>query len=135
MTKDEIRAIVEADNGKGFANNINLNGYTFIRGNSFMIFEFKVVDGVKLCHIKYIHYESEKELTSLFTYACNFWMGNDIQFIFYREKDRQSNSPVAFMRELNFREDIIRGYRWKWKFQCENCKKETCDCVVHCLYK
>lgn len=141
MTKDEIRKIIDEENGDGFSNNVNLNGYVFTKNESFVVFELKNIDDVKVCHVKYIHFLTEKDLTTLMVYCCNFWMGNHVQFIFYREKDRVKNSAVEWLKGLGFREEIIRDYQWKWKFECKKCTKENgkvdkfCVCVVHSMYK
>lgn len=135
MTKDEIRKVINDANGRGFANNINLNGYVFQKNGSFIIFELKNVEDVRVCHIKYIHFRTEKDLINILVCCCNFWMGNNVQFIFYKEKERKQNSAVAYLRSLNFRDEIIRDYKWKWKFNCTNCEHELCICNVHSMYK
>jgi hypothetical protein len=135
MTKDQIREVVDADNGPGFSSNLNLNGYVFTKNGSFMVFEFKNIDDVKVCHIKYIHYSNERDLTTILVHCCNFWMGNHVQFIFYKEKDGREKSAVQYLKNLNFREEILRDHKWKWRFKCLKCQSEKCLCLVHSMYK
>ena len=139
MTKEEIREIIDSENGKDFSFNINLNGYVFTKNGSFIVFEFKNVEGIKICHIKYIHFNNEKDLITILSNCCNFWMGNGIRFIFYKEKERDTNSPIEILESLNFRKDIIDKHLWKYEFDCNRChnlnKHKKCECRVFNLYK
>lgn len=138
MTKEEIRHIIDSENGKGFSNNINLNGYTFTKNGSFIVFEFKYVEDVKICHIKYIYFKNVNDLVTIMVNCCNFWMGNQVQFIFYKEKKKKV-SAIKFLEGLNFRSEQIKDPKWKWKFQCriENAASihEPCNCPVFHLFK
>lgn len=135
MTKEQMREIIDQENGAGFSSNINLNGYVFKKNGSFIIFQFREIEGVKVCHIKYVHYKNKKDLTTIMVYCCNFWMGNNIQFIFYKEKGGKDKGTVEYLKSLNFREEILSEYNWKWRFRCGYCKNESCTCLVHSMYK
>lgn len=135
MTKDEIRSVIDEDNGVGFSSNINLNGYVFTKNGSFVVFELKNIDEVRVCHIKYIHFKNDKDLTTVMVYCCNFWMGNHVQFIFYKEKDGRTHSAVDYLKSLNFREEFLHDQNWKWRFKCVRCKSDKCTCIVHSMYK
>lgn len=134
ITKADIRAAIDRDNGKGYSSNINLNGYVFTKRNSFIVFELKNIEDVRVCHIKYIHWENERELMNILTCCCNFWMGNRVQFIFYKEKERKGGT-VQYLKDLGFREEIADPVKWKWKFACSECGQDKCSCMVHSLYK
>lgn len=134
MTKSEIRAVIDADNGEGFSSNINLNGYVFTKRDSFLIFELKTIEDVRVCHIKYIHFVNEKDAMTILTYCCNFWMGNHVQFLFYREKDRDGGCR-KYLKDLGFREYMHDSYRWKWRFHCKSCHDTKCHCTVYSMYK
>ena len=137
LTKEEIQNIIDSENGKGYYRNINLKGYTFTKNRSFIIFELKTLEDIRICHIKYIHFEDEKDLINIMAYCCNFWMGNKVQFIYYKEKDRKSSEKIKdFLRSLNFRIETIDRPNWRWKFDCikEECVNE-CKCVVWSFYK
>lgn len=133
MTKQEIREVIDKENGEGFSNNINLNGYVFIKNESFIIFEFKYIEDILVCHIKYIYYTNEKDLINVLVYCCNFWMGNKVQFIFYKEKFKK-NSAVKFLKDLNFRVEIVDSPKWKFKFDCIEDGKD-CHCILYNFYK
>lgn len=135
ITKDDIRAIIDKENGKGYSNNINLNGYIFTKNGSFIVFEFKNIDDVKICHIKYIYFRNVKDLITIMVNCCNFWMGNHIQFIFFKEK-KKDVSAIKFLESLNFRMEVISRPKWKYKFKCNHKGCENnCKCVVYSLYK
>lgn len=134
MTKEAIRKAIDDENGAGFSNNFNLNGYVFQKNGSFIVFELKLIEDVKVCHIKYIHFKNEKDLTTILVYCCNFWMGNKVQFIFYREKHRK-NGAFKYLCDLGFRDELKMDHAWKWRFECVECNSNKCVCAVHNLYK
>lgn len=134
MTKEEIREIIDSENGAGYSNNINLNGYIFTKNGAFIVFELKVFDGVKICNIKYIYFKEKKDLTTIMVNCCNFWMGEGVQFIFYKEKIKKK-SPVPFLQTLNFRTETNIDEKWKYSFNCNVCKENECSCQVCRLYK
>lgn len=135
MVKEELKAIIDSENGKGFCNNINLNGYTFTKNGSFINFEFKFVEDVKICYIKYIHTKNKRDFITIMVNLCNFLMGNKIQFIFYKEKNRdESEDRIKFLKDLNFRLETIEDYKWKFNFECNDCEND-CKCLVYNMYK
>lgn len=133
LTKDDIRQIIDLENGEGYCNNINLNGYTFTKNGSFIVFEFKNIEDVKICHIKYIYFKNSKDLMTIMVNCCNFWMGNKVQFLFYKEKQKEF-SAIKFLEDLNFRVEIIDRPNWKYKFFCKK-HEDMCKCPVYSLYK
>ena len=134
MTREEIRAIIDEENGKGFSLNINLNGYVFTKNGSFIIFEFRNLEDIKICHIKYIYIKNKKDFITILVNCCNFWMGNSVQFIFFKEKKKRGESAIKMLQELNFRMETLQNHKWKYEFNCLNCG-EDCKCPVYSLYK
>lgn len=134
MTKLELISKINEEDGENYALNVNLNGYTFFKNGSFIIFEFKSLEDVQICHIKYIYFKNKKDLMTILVNCCNFWMGNKVQFIFYKEKSNRENSAVKFLKDLKFRVDIISNPKWKYRFKCKTCQK-PCECSVYSLYK
>lgn len=133
ITKAEMREIIDKENGAGFSSNINLNGYVFTKNGSFIVFEFKSLEETHICHIKYIHFKNKKDLTTILVNCCNFWMGNKVQFIYFKEKQKK-NSPIDMMRELNFRVEEVFDTKWKYAFEC-SCDKNKCNCKVYSICK
>lgn len=132
MNKDEIRKIIDEENGKGYSNNINLRGYTFTKNNSFIIFEFKTIEDVRICHIKYIYFKNIQDLVTIMVNCCNFWMGNKVQFIFYKEKKKKV-SALKLLEELNFRLEQIDYPKWRYEFECT--KPSHYKAPLYSLYK
>ena len=134
ITKEKVREIIDRENGKGFSRNINLNGYMFTHKNSFIVFELKVLDEIRICHIKYIYFDNVKDLITIMVYACNFWLGNKVQFLFFKEK-KKNVSAIKFLENLNFRKEMVENYNWPYKFECKLEDDTDCNCPVYTLYK
>lgn len=135
MTKEELRAVVDSDNGPGFSSNINLNGYIFSKNGSFIVLELRNIEDIRICHIKYIHTENESDFISVMVYAANFMMGNNVRFIYYKEKEREGTQKrLAFFKSLLFRQEVLEKPKWKYRFECNRCH-DGCDCYVYSLYK
>lgn len=134
MTREEIRATIDSENGEGYSLNLNLNGYNFTKNGSFIVFELRIIDDIKICNIKYIFYKEKKDLVTIIVNCCNFWMGEGVQFIFYKEK-KKKNSVVQFLKDLNFRVEATTCEKWKYNFKCNVCNSDDCKCIVHRLYK
>jgi len=135
MVKDEIRQCIDQENGKDYSYNINLDGYVFTKNGSFIVFQLKNVDDVSVCHIKYIYVADQKDFVTIMVNCCNFWMGNNVQFIFYKEKKKLKNSPINFLKELGFKIDVVDNPEWKVKFDCLRCNSKECKCPLYILYK
>lgn len=134
FTNDKLREIIDQENGEYFSLNIGLNGYIFSKNGSFIIFDIKNIENIQTCHIKYIYFDSIKSLRVLLTYSANFWMGNKVQFIFYKEKEKKQ-SAIKYLKQLGFLvKTISGGYKWKYKFAC-NKHGTNCTCNVYHLIK
>ena len=137
MDINKIKYIIDKENGKGYSDNINLKGYIFTRNNSFIVFELKNIEDVRVCHIKYIYFDNTKDLKTIIVNCANFWMGYKIQFLFFKEKEKKI-SAVKFLESLNFRKDVVRNNNWKHDFECNVCGEkhlEKCECALYKLYK
>lgn len=134
MKKSSITKSIDRENGKGFSNNVNIQGYVFKKKNSFIIFEIKTTHDVVVAHVKYVYFDNVDDLLTLLAHSCEFWMGNSVQFVFLREKEKTS-SVKTILEELGFTIEEATGYEWKWKFRCNVHKLEKCSCPVYHMYK
>lgn len=137
MDINKIKYIIDRENGKGYSNLINLKGYVFTRNNSFIVFELKNIEDVRVCHIKYIYFDNIKDLKTIIVNCANFWMGYKVQFLFLKEK-RKPVSAIRFLESLNFRKEVVRNNTWNHDFECNICNaqdKDHCECVLYKLYK
>lgn len=139
MTKAEIRKIIDSENGVGYNQNVNLNGYTFKKNNSFIIFDFKLYEDIKICYIKYIYFDNENDLWNILANCANFWMGNGIKFLFYKEKEKLNpkSSAIKYLKSLNFRVSAISVHDYKYDFKCNRCGHDAnqCRCTFYNCYK
>lgn len=137
MDINKIRETIDRENGNGYSKNINLKGYVFTRNDSFIVFELKNIEDVRVCHIKYIYFNNAQDLKTIIVNCANFWMGYKVQFLFLKEKEKLV-SAIDFLESLNFRKESAICRNWKHDFECLDSQgnvKENCDCIVHSLYK
>lgn len=140
LTKNSMRSMIDEENGIGFNRNVNLNGYVFKFKGSWICFELQNIEGsedIKVCNIKYIHFKNNKDLKNIIANCANFWMGNKVQFIYYKEKDKK-NSALTFLQSLGFRVEP-KTQVWKYNFNCGTCEEGkntySCTCPVYNMYK
>ena len=133
MTLDEVREIIDEENGTGFSENFNLKGcYILHRNDSFIAFKVVRIEGIKTCVIKYIHYNSPRDLISVLAYSANFWIGNKIDILIYFQKARET-SPIKVLEHLGF----VKSKTEDFKFKSFDCNKDgvDCKCTVWKLFK
>jgi hypothetical protein len=139
LTEEEKVRAIDDENGVGFSKNINMRGYTFTKNGSFITFEFKEfkesedTEGITCCSIKYIYWKNVNDLFTVLASCCNFWMGNRVKFIYYKEK-RKENSIIDVLHDLGFKKESI-SVNWKYPFRCRQCHSTRCNCWVYSLYK
>lgn len=131
MDKERIKELIDKEQGEKFSENISLNGYTFYKNNSFIIFKITQVEGdISVANIKYIYSDNKEDLISIIAFACNFWLGTNVKFIYYKEK-KKAPYVINTMKRLGFRiiDDRI-SVNWPVKFVCKKCKSTDCRCVT-----
>lgn len=128
MDKVEVKQLIDSEQGEGFSENIALNGYIFYKNKSFIAFKINRIDDITVSNIKYIYSDNKNDLVSIIAYACNFWLGLDIKFIYYKEK-RKAPYVIKTMESLGFRiVDSRINQNWKSDFVCNKCKSHDCNC-------
>ena len=119
--KLEIKKLIDEENGPGFSKNIDLSGYTFYRGHSFISFKIAKVNNVETVVIKYIYITNKKDLVKLLSFCVNFWSGNAVKFIYFLEHAREANYCKNYLTTLGF--NIVEEERpgvWKYDFKSTN---------------
>lgn len=137
LTNDQVNEIIDQENGDGFCFNIDKSKcYRFNRGNSFAIFRIQTIENVKVCHIRYIHFENEAELATIMAFMMNFLEGNKVMLIVYREKNRKNKkkSPIPFMKDVGFNVSSNDDYTWQYTFNC-NIDGSDCHCKTYEVVK
>lgn len=100
--KLELQALIDEENGLGFHKNIDLSGYTFYKGSSFISFKFYDYNGINICKVCYIYITSQKDFIKLLSFAVDFWAGNNVKFIYFLEHVREANYCKKFLKTIGF---------------------------------
>ena len=134
MNKTRMRELIDAENGAGFSNNVNLDGYNFFKNNTFISFKISKINGIPLVNIKYIYSESKKDLINVLAYCCNYWYGSKVKFVYYKEKDKKPYA-IKLLRSMGFTV-LVGEYKKEWpvKFECNRCNKSKCECYINEAY-
>lgn len=128
MNKEKMKHLIDSENGKGFSENIPLDGYNFFKNNSFISFKISKVEDVQVVIIRYIYSDNKKDLVNILAYCCNFWMGMQVKLIYYREKEKSSYA-IDYLREIGFKVSSVDKYKWRNKFECIK-GESPCTCRV-----
>lgn len=131
MNRERIKELIDKEQGYKFSENISLSGYTFYKNNSFINFKIsRLEDGISVANIKYIYSDSKEDLISIIAFACNFWLGTNVKFIYYKEK-KKAPYVINTMRRLGFKivNDRI-SVDWPVEFVCKKCKSTNCRCIT-----
>lgn len=124
--KLELKNLIDMENGKGFHRNVDLSGYVFYRGKSFISFKFVTVEGVQVCKISYIYLTNKKDLVKLLSFCINFWAGNNVKFLYFLEHCREANYCKKYLSSIGF--NVIEEERkdvWKYPYISSNGYKEN----------
>ena len=113
MKKIELQKVINSENGINYHRNINLSGYTIYRDKSFISFRLMTVKEKQICVIDYIFITSKKDLIQLLSWCINFWSGNAVKYIYYKEMcaidEKQSAHPLFLLkfRQCPFRRETV----------------------------
>lgn len=98
----EIRKLIDLENGPGFHRNVDLSGYIFYKGKSFIAFKLVDINGVSTCKISYIYLVNKNDLVKLLSFCINFWAGNNVKFIYLLEHCREANYCKKYLSTIGF---------------------------------
>lgn len=131
MNDSKTKKLIDSENGIGFSNNVNIKGYKFIKHNSFIIFEMKVIDNVRVAHVKYLFFDNTKDLLTLFATACKFWMGNKIEFFVFKEHHKLASAKDLFL-EFGFTERVQENVNWPYDYKALDPEHKN---TLHLIYR
>jgi len=100
--KFEMQKLINDENGINFHRNIDLGGYCFYKGKSFISFKIEMINGVNVCIIKYIYLTNKNDLVKLLSFCINFWAGHTVKFIYFLEHARTPNYCKKYLTSLGF---------------------------------
>ena len=101
MNKSRMHELIDSEHGEGFHKNIDLSGYNFYKGDSFISFKILRIKGHNVALVKYIYATKYSELVSLLCFASNYWIAKDVKLIYYKERSKHKYA-VEKLQELGF---------------------------------
>lgn len=116
--KIELQKLINEENGINFHKNIDLSGWTFYKGKSFISFKIINVNGVNVCKISYIYLTNKNDLVKLLSYCINFWAGNTVKYLYFLEHSRDANYCKKYFSALGFtitEENRPNAFRHEYK--------------------
>jgi hypothetical protein len=130
-----LMEIVDKDNGKGYNKNIHSKGMIIRVPNSTteMLYEVEIREpNIKIVIIRYIHYDTKRQLLTLLAFAAQWWMRLKPNMVYYFEKDRK-NGVGKYLELIGFQTQRIAN---KMKpFDCLQCGNPLkCQCKVSEYY-
>lgn len=116
VQKFELQQKINEENGIEYHKNINLNGYTVYRGESFISFRLVDIKNKKVVIIDYIYITSKTNLIQLLSWCVNFWSGNAVKYVYYKEHKRMSNIVSKCFPQLGFtiKESTYNNWKHPW---------------------
>lgn len=120
MKKIELQKIINSENGINYHRNVNLSGYTAYRDKSFISFRLMTVKNKQICVIDYMFITSKKDLIQLLSWCINFWSGNAVKYIYYKEHHRNANIIQKALPALGFQVCNSTYTNWKHEWKSTN---------------
>ena len=92
LMKIDLQKKIDKEHGINYHRNVDLaNSYTVYRNSSFISFKFVEINGINTVEISYIYITDKTSLVKLITWCINFWSGNAVKYIYYKEHVKKSN--------------------------------------------
>ncbi len=117
MQKLELQRLINSEHGINYHRNIDLGGYTFYLGESFLVFELCSVNGFIVAKISYVFVTNKKALLKLFAQVIEFWKGNEVKYIYYKTHRRRANVAEKFLESIGLKiieDDNFHNWRHSW---------------------
>ena len=116
--KIEMQRLINDENGINFHRNIDLSGYCFYKGSSFISFKIENINDTNVAIIKYIYLTSKKDLIKLLSFCINFWAGQKIKFLYFLEHARDANYCKKYFSSIGFQmieENRPGSFKYEYK--------------------
>lgn len=124
MKKLELQSKINEEHGINYHRNVNLSGWTFSYGESFITFEIITLYEVQTVKIDYMYITDATALRKLLAYCVNFWAGNNVKFIYYKSHKRRSNVAEKTLIHLGMKVEPKKFRNWKYDWTSTNGYKE-----------
>ena len=119
--KVELQKLIDNENGINFHRNIDLSGYIFYKGKSFIAFKILNINDIQVCKISYIYLVNKNDLVKLLSFCINFWAGNNVELLYFLEHNRIANYCKKYLSSLGF--NVVEENRpgvWKKQYTSTN---------------
>ncbi len=121
LQKVELQKMINSEHGINYHKNVNLSGWTFYKGDSFITFRIMDVNDVAVCVLEYIYITCKEDLLQLFARSVDFWHGNNVKYIYYRAHRCNQTVAETILPTLGFSVANLRNYKkWKYKWTSTN---------------
>ena len=126
LMKIDLQKKIDKEHGINYHRNVDLaNSYTVYRNSSFISFKFVEINGINTVEISYIYITDKTSLVKLITWCINFWSGNAVKYIYYKEHVKKSNVVEKFLKPLGFKVEYRDYNGWKHELTSTNGYKES----------
>lgn len=119
VKKLEMQQLINEENGTNYHRNINLSGYTVYRDKSFISFRIMNIKNKPIVVIDYMYITNKKDMIQILSWCINFWSGNAVRYIYYKEHKRKSNI-VKSLKSLGFNIAETTYNKWKYDWKSTN---------------
>ena len=133
MRKLELQRMINGEHGIDYHRNVDLSGYTFYLGDSFLSFEFCDIEGFTVVKINYIFITSKTALLKLFSQAIEFWKGYGVNYVYYKTHKRKANVAEKFLESIGLKvieNDNFTGWKHDWKSTNGFPEKEILEAIT-----
>ena len=126
LMKIDLQKKIDKEHVINYHRNVDLaNSYTVYRNSSFISFKFVEINGINTVEISYIYITDKTSLVKLITWCINFWSGNAVKYIYYKEHVKKSNVVEKFLKPLGFKVEYRDYNGWKHEWTSTNGYKES----------
>ncbi len=119
LKKVELQKLINDENGTNYHRNVKLNGYVIYRGDSFIAFRLMDVNNMPCVVVDYIYITSKNDFIQLMSWCINFWSGNAVKYVYYKEHRRKS-TVSKMLTSLGFQVKSIKYHGWKHQWTSTN---------------
>lgn len=119
VKKLEMQQLINDENGIEYHRNINLSGYAVYRDKSFISFRLMNIKDKTIVVIDYMYMTNTKDFIQILSWCINFWSGNAVKYIYYKEHKRKSNISKS-LSKLGFNVIDTTCEKWKYEWKSTN---------------
>jgi len=126
MDRNDLRKIIEDEHGINYSKNVDVSGFVYYMGNSFIAFDLLELHGVMVARINYMFFENKEDMSNLIAWSIKLWKGYDVKMLYYKEHKRKANVDVKLLESWGLKKVENKRYnKWKHNWTSTNGFKES----------